>query len=132
MRRTKCMCSKIESCDQQIKYDISSQKSLRTECKKCRGEKWKTTKRLRLKNTKPDSLKYKCPCCNKTEKELRKHGRWKDRPVWALDHNHLTNEFRGWICNNCNVGIGFFYEDINIIKNVFMYLNEGGNWSETH
>jgi hypothetical protein len=26
VKHTKCMCSKIESCDQQLKYDISSQK----------------------------------------------------------------------------------------------------------
>jgi len=98
-------------------------KSLRTECKKCTREKNKTIKQLMLKNTRPNNLKYKCPCCNKTEKELKKHGKWNDRSVWVLDHNHLTKEFRGWICNNCNVGLGRFYDDINIIKNVLTYLN---------
>lgn len=26
--------------------------------------------------------------------------------VVRLDHDHTTGKFRGWLCNNCNLGIG--------------------------
>ena len=56
------------------------------------------------------------------EKKLKSYGRWSDRSVWVLDHNHLTNNFRAWICNGCNIGLGRFNDDIKKLNNAIKYL----------
>ena len=102
-------------------------KSLRSECKKCRYEKKRIVALLREQYPRPTSQKYKCPCCSKTEKELRTGNRWGDKSVWVLDHNHLTEKFRGWICANCNIGLGRFNDDITRLKKAIKYLKNYDN-----
>ena len=47
--------------------------------------------------------KGKCAICKKHQDELNK-------PLF-LDHNHLTNEFRGLLCHKCNLAIGLLNTD---------------------
>ena len=55
---------------------------------------------------KPD----KCECCgNETD-------------VFHLDHCHTTEIFRGWLCLNCNVGIGRLGDNVAGIKKALDYL----------
>jgi hypothetical protein len=103
---------------------VQGLKSLRSECKKCKYKKTKTVAFLKKQYLKPTSHKYKCPCCNKNEKELRVGNRWKNKSVWVLDHDHSTEKFRGWICGNCNVGLGRFNDDIINLKNAIKYLEK--------
>lgn len=42
--------------------------------------------------------------------------------TWILDHNHLTESFRGYICNSCNLGFGKFNDDPEILKRALLYL----------
>ena len=42
--------------------------------------------------------------------------------VVAIDHNHVTGEIRGLLCNACNKGIGFLNDDIRLLKNAIKYL----------
>lgn len=51
----------------------------------------------------------KCKICKK-EKAL------------MIDHNHNTNKNRGLLCNNCNVGLGHFKDDVESLKNAIVYL----------
>jgi hypothetical protein len=39
-----------------------------------------------------------------------------------VDHCHLTNQVRGLLCNNCNNGLGRFYDNIEYLKNAILYL----------
>ena len=39
-----------------------------------------------------------------------------------FDHDHLTNKYRGILCNNCNIGLGQFKDDITILFNAINYL----------
>jgi len=41
---------------------------------------------------------------------------------WHLDHCHTTNRVRGILCNNCNVGLVHFKEDLNLLKTAIEYL----------
>ena len=102
-------------------------KSLRSECRECKAKKTKIVALLKEQYQRPTSPKYKCPCCNKKETELRVGNRWKDKSVWVLDHNHLTEKFRGWICGNCNVGLGRFNDDVTNLKNAIKYLKNYDN-----
>jgi len=49
-----------------------------------------------------------CDCCNE----------YVGRTVW--DHCHTTGKFRGWLCNRCNVGMGYV-DDENFIKLANIY-----------
>lgn len=41
-----------------------------------------------------------------------------------IDHSHKTNKVRGLLCHNCNVGIGHFQDDINILEKAILYLKQ--------
>ena len=65
---------------------------------------------------------YKCAICNKTIAENQKN--------LGVDHCHTTNIIRGLLCNNCNLGIGYFQDDINILRKTIEYLESPINKDE--
>lgn len=40
----------------------------------------------------------------------------------CLDHNRKTGHFRGWLCRNCNTGIGFLGDSIEGLQRAVYYL----------
>ena len=48
--------------------------------------------------------------------------RAKNGKILSVDHNHKTNEVRGLLCISCNCGIGYFKDDISIVKKAVKYL----------
>ena len=40
----------------------------------------------------------------------------------CLDHEHLTHTFRGWLCRNCNVGLGHFRDSPEALERAAVYL----------
>jgi hypothetical protein len=40
----------------------------------------------------------------------------------VVDHCHATNQVRSLLCSGCNVSIGGFKEDVNIMANAIKYL----------
>lgn len=101
----------------------SGKSSYRTECKQCARDKASIRKLLEKTNPRPTNKDYECPICNKNEEQLKENDRWNDRSVWCLDHNHNTLEFRGWICNNCNIAIGRLHDSPSIALSAYRYLN---------
>ena len=53
-----------------------------------------------------------CECCGKP---------WVDR-VLHIDHCHNTGIFRGWLCVNCNMGIGQLNDSIGGLARAIEYL----------
>ena len=52
-----------------------------------------------------------------------------------IDHEHVTNKVRGLLCNKCNTGIGFFYENKDYFINAINYLSnplEGESWERNY
>lgn len=47
--------------------------------------------------------------------------------VLSVDHNHLTGEVRGLLCDPCNTAIGLLRESQEIIAKVSKYLHEKGS-----
>lgn len=43
----------------------------------------------------------------------------------SMDHDHITGEFRGFLCNNCNRGLGLIGDTIESVERVLEYLKHG-------
>jgi len=39
-----------------------------------------------------------------------------------IDHNHVTGLVRQLLCNNCNLGLGFFKDDTGILRSAIDYI----------
>lgn len=102
--------------------NASGGKYKRSECKYC--EKELNRIRKNLKETAPPVPKdYKCPICNRSEKEVKDKG-GKKSGAWCLDHNHKNNTFRGWLCHQCNRALGGMNDDVSRLKAAIKYLEE--------
>lgn len=92
----------------------------RPECKKCNNELSKVRTDLRYKHGMPDE-DYKCPICLSDADEVKGKGNAKNG-AWVVDHCHITDKFRGWLCHKCNRGLGNFDDNIDILKRVINYI----------
>ena len=43
---------------------------------------------------------------------------------FLVDHCHDTLKVRGLLCRSCNLALGMFKDDVNILNNAIQYLNE--------
>lgn len=68
-----------------------------------------------IKRSAPPKPEF-CEVCNMPEREL-KQGLY-------VDHNHRTNEFRGWLCHRCNVALGFVNDNPDILQALINYLKK--------
>lgn len=60
-----------------------------------------------------ESQGRKCAICKSVDPG------WKN---WCLDHNHVTGENRGILCNGCNAAVGFSRESEIILLSIIDYL----------
>lgn len=54
-----------------------------------------------------------CACCGRLKTSQKN---------LSLDHNHITGEVRGFICQNCNLGLGHFQDSSDILRKAIKYL----------
>jgi hypothetical protein len=57
----------------------------------------------------------KCAIC-KRDKSCSKYN------TLNVDHNHITNKIRGLLCNNCNLGLGYFKDSKDLLNAAINYL----------
>jgi hypothetical protein len=77
---------------------------LRYECRDCARKNSQNVSRIK-KNAPPPAPDHKCPICERTADKLTTYGK-KKKSVWVVDHCHITNTFRGWLCHKCNMALG--------------------------
>lgn len=41
-----------------------------------------------------------------------------------VDHNHITNKVRGLLCQKCNMGLGIFNDNKEILRNAIKYIEQ--------
>jgi len=81
--------------------------NLDSRCKKCIKKHTKIRNKLRKKA--PPKTDH-CECCKKKSCDL------------ILDHDHIHNCFRGWLCDKCNTGIGKLGDGIDGVIKAVNYL----------
>ena len=101
-------------------YNKAGEVIRRSECRECRKDKKSIpskVKRLYEKqNPRPQiGDSFYCPICQRTMIVQ------KNRDV-NIDHDHATGEIRGYVCNDCNTGLGKFRDDISIIERAIRWL----------
>lgn len=79
----------------------------RSECKQCEKEAAKQL--IDARKNAPPKTSY-CQCCKL------------DAQYLVLDHDHETGNFRGWLCRNCNQGIGKLGDNIQGLQKAMAYL----------
>lgn len=95
----------------------------RSECKECRRKAKrfptapaKLIRKFVHKNPRPQvGDSFTCPICRRTMIVQ------KNRDI-NLDHNHDTGEIRGYVCNNCNTGMGNFKDKISRLKRAIKWI----------
>ena len=78
-------------------------------CKPCAGVKSRLVNNLRKTNPIPED--HACPICQKKDKK------------YYLDHDWTTKEFRGYLCNACNIALGLLKDDVDILNRAIDYLS---------
>lgn len=56
---------------------------------------------------------YVCAICSKPDKQYL-----------AVDHNHSTGGIRGLLCSRCNLGLGHFFDDTELLSSALSYLEQ--------
>lgn len=93
-------------------------------CRDCRNTHQRIRGKLRREHTAPAD--HCCDICGKSEEEIVSvfGGKFSDRKIspWRLDHCHQTGKFRGFLCNECNIALGKFGDDPEVLRNALRYL----------
>ena len=65
----------------------------------------------------------KCGIC-KNDLKLPIQSRGQPLDVVAVDHDHVTGQVRGLLCNACNKGLGLFKDNPEIMKNAIRWVSK--------
>ena len=95
---------------------------IKRKCKSCKRKQLHLVDHLRTLHTYPDE-NYLCPICQRNIKEIGRKGQPRMQ-MWVLDHCHDTETFRGWVCSNCNTGLGAFKDSLERITKAKNYLED--------
>ena len=122
------ICAKCGKSSDEVEFGMRAntygKMYLYSRCKKCHSaiqngrdraarKKWgKGTNKIR-DNKPPEGTP--CDCCGKPMTH-----RGKD--AMHFDHDHKTDEFRGWLCKQCNTGLGNLGDDLEGVLKAVRYL----------
>lgn len=74
-------------------------------------------------NTLFEIQKGVCKICNNPETKVNRKSTGLVKRL-AVDHCHKTGKVRGLLCQDCNVGLGAFKDNTELIKRAIDYLQE--------
>jgi len=96
-------------------------------CTECRDQRGREVKKLRNSPTTPEMPEY-CECCGKQNpKKNNVQSNIPGKLASTLNLDHYYDEkgapfFRGWICKQCNSGIGYLGDNVIGVYKAFCYL----------
>ena len=99
----------------------------RNQCKECRKHIQDVISKIKKETAHlVPTIHDTCIICKKTGEELMEftsQGPHKRKLPWVCDHDHETDEFRDYICFNCNTGLSNFFDTIESMERAILYLN---------
>jgi len=119
-------CPKCKLFKESNQFYMSKDNKIKCWCKSCcledrntRGRNAQLIKRYGIDINQYNQLfanqDGKCKVCGKHQSELTS--------ALAVDHCHASNEVRGLLCYKCNIGIGYFNDNISLLSSAITYLN---------
>lgn len=84
----------------------------RPSCDPCRDLK-KTINSHQKKLFPKPTCDFTCPICHDTV----------DKSYARLDHCHKTGTVRGWVCDNCNTGMGKLKDSVEVLQRALDWIN---------
>ena len=78
-------------------------------CKNCARRQMAIRKKLDVEHPRPPSGTTPCQICGRVSK-------------LNLDHCHSTGKFRGYLCRECNLGIGLLGDNSKNIRSALEYM----------
>jgi hypothetical protein len=92
-------------------------------CIECHSKRKRDVEKLK-RNPSVPKMPDVCDCCGRTNpKKLKIAGKMGYN--LSLDHYYDSNDkpyFRGWICKQCNSGIGYLGDNVKSVFNAFTYI----------
>ncbi len=61
-----------------------------------------------------------CAICNQPE-TIKRNGKIQ---TLSVDHNHKTNKIRGLLCQKCNISLGGFNDNLELLEAAAKYLRD--------
>ena len=89
-------------------YKKNNEKGRSYSCKACITHQRRLLSTLKQKYAPPKDSR--CDCCGEVKSSLH------------LDHDHVTDKFRGYLCINCNHGLGKFNDSVEKLQLAIKYL----------
>lgn len=121
MKRQTKICSK---CKKELPIQFFAKRGgasyQRSECTVCYREIRRNADKGK-KNAPPIPDNHKCPICLRGENEVKNLG-GTNSGTWCFDHDHVTNNFRNYLCHSCNRLLGGFEDDITKFDRAKEYI----------
>lgn len=84
-------------------------------CKTCHAKMVAETTAVKANRDAPPK-DHKCPICECNLEQLGRQNKW------SCDHVHGTTQFRGWLCPECNMGLGKFKDNYENLLRAAEYV----------
>lgn len=91
-------------------------------CKICYKYDWMKKKYNLSKEEFDEMFKCQLEMCDICETRLNINASSKEDGCICIDHCHKTGKVRGIVCKRCNTAMGFFKDDIKVMKKAIHYL----------
>lgn len=69
-----------------------------------------------------EARQWKCDICGKIPLPDSRRALTDELPYLIVEHDHETDERRGLTCSDCNLGLGMFHDNPEILQAAIMYL----------